>query len=280
MLVSTPHNIAVNSLNRNSNLPATIVKLAPLQWRSTNTLSGSGSDEDYRNSLHVDSVSSSQDSLNPESPLLLSPEISYNSDTPLSPLSPVKCPVDELEKENKELKGDLEKKAKEIEKHKAKIKDQSFCIDELKAENKKFQSKIKLLEIENFRVTELENKMKLLKREMRKVTQENESLKSIVERPLMVPTRGPSSRSQRIQPLGASRSLLTTTSSSLNCINEFEELKCEISEKDANIQSKLDDIVKMCRDMREPSKLKKWHSDVRLVHRQQESDSFYLHSQT
>lgn len=254
---------------------------------SSVTLSGSPSDEDnYRHSIHYSS--SSQDSYNPE--------LSLPSLSQPPPDTTEQCLTEELKKEITGLKNDLKKKLKEIDKQKAKIKEQSSYIEELKAENEMYRSKMENIEIEylalqleasdqvtkyDSHTAELEKKVMILQLKIQKVMQEKESLKRIVQGSSMIPTRGPpSSKPQLRNSLGASQPLLTG-SVSLNSINEIEELKSELNKKDEVIHSKLDHIVQMCKDMQEPSKLRKWHSDIKLVqHRHQKTNSLFMHSQT
>jgi len=266
---------------------------------SSVTLSGSPINEDnYRHSIH--DSSSSQDSYNLE-PSLPPPPPTSPPQIPPPPDTTEQCLSEELRKEITELKKDLKKKVKEIDKQKAKIKEQSSYIEELKAENKLYKSKMENLEMVHLasqlesseQITkydshnvELEKKVTLLELRLQKVMQDKESLKRIVQGSSMIPTRDrgpPSSRPQLLRnSLAASESSLACTSSiSLNSINEIEELKTELNKKDAVIHSKLDYIVQMCKDMQEPSKLRKWHSDMKLVqHHHQKTNSLFMHSQT
>ena len=251
---------------------------------------GTTSDEEnYRHSIH--DSSSSQDSYNPEMPLP-PPPVANNTQ---------QCLTEELQKENGELKNNLKEKEKELDKSKAQIKEQSLHIEKLKTKKEKYKSKMHALEAQvehlafqleaNQQITEhdtviddLEKQVEFLQFKIQKLQQEKESFKKIVQGSL-IPTRGPNSKSQRSHSLGhrTSGSLLASCTS-LNSINEIEELKCELNKKDAVLHHKLDHITQICQGMQQPSKPlnKKWYSEIKLVqhHHQEEYGSSYLHSQT
>ena len=201
----------------------------------------------------------------------------------------------------KQLSSDLKSKSDKVEKQRAIIKEQSLYIEELKSQkdisNKKHQAlKIKNMELQlttsdeitkyKSKIAELNDEIRFLHQKVKKIMREKESLKRIAEESptLMLPTREPrsstsSSRSQRFHSLSTIDSFI---SGSLTSINEMEELRSEMSKKDAVIHNKLDQIVQMCEGLQQPlsSQLRrKWQSDIRLVHHNN-NDSSFVHSQT
>ena len=269
----TPHSTLTTHQYNPSLCGATI---SPLTSRYSIISSGTSDEDNNRNSIY-DSTSS-QDSSNPE----LSPPRG-----PPPPSNTHQCVIEELQKENKQLKTDLEKKTKELEKCKATVKEQSLWIEDLKAVKEKYKSKMQSLkealqieanEHDSLR-DELEQQVKLLQLKIQEAMQEKESLKKIMRRS---PTCGSGSKSRRAQSLGhrASRSLFNP-STSLTSIHEIkiEELKTEVNKTDEVFHSKLGELAQMCE---EPSKLnRRWHSDNRLVQHYHRDNNFsFLHSQT
>ena len=241
-------------------------------------------EENYRYSIH--DSSSSQDSYLAEVPPLSLP----SPPPPPAADNTQECIIEELQKENEELKNNLKKKTKDLEKSNTKLKEQSSHIEDMKIKNDKYKSKIQTLEAHivslglqlqaNEQVTEhdsviddLQGQITVLQSRIHKVMQEKESLKRIVQGSL-IPTRGPNSKSRK------SRSLGHGVSESLSSINEIEELKSELDKKDEVLHSKLDHIVQICQGMREPSKLnRKWQSEL-FQSRHHENSSPFLLSQT
>ena len=241
-------------------------------------------EENYRHSIH--DSSSSQDSYLAEVPPLSLP----SPPPPPAVDNTQECIIEELQKENEELKNNLKKKTKDLEKSNTKLKEQSSRIEDMKIKNDKYKSKIQTLEAHiaslglqlqaNEQMTEhdsviddLQGQITVLQSRIHKVMQEKESLKRIVQGSL-IPTRGPNSKSRK------SRSLGHGVSESLSSINEIEELKSELDKKDEVLHSKLDHIVQICQGMREPSKLnRKWQSEL-FQSRHHENSSSFLLSQT
>ena len=209
--------------------------------------------------------------------------------------------VDRPSNENRDgeidqLRSDLKEKSDEVEKQKAMIKEQSLYIEELKSQkeiNKKKHQTLKMKNMElqletsdqitkyESKIAELADEIRFLQLKVQKVTREKDSLKRIAEESstVMIPTRelSSSSRSHRFHSLSTFDSFI---SSSLTSINEMEELKSEMSKKDAVIHTKLDQIVQMCQDLQEPQLRRRWHSDMRLVQHHNNNDSSFTHSQT
>ena len=180
----------------------------------------------------------------------------------------------------------MKKKTKELEKCKAKVKEQSLRIEDLKADKERYKNKMQTLEVEHLALqveaNENASRRDELELKLRKVMQEKESLKKVGRSSIC----GPSSKPQRTQSLGyrGSGSLFTGSCTSLTSIHEIkiEKLKSEVNRNDEVFDSKLGELAKMCEGTREPSKLnRKWHSDIRLVqHYYRENNSPSLHSQT
>lgn len=284
MWISTPHSTAVKFNSSQVSSAA----LSPLASRkSILTLSSSNSqpsdEENYRHSIH--DSSSSQDSW-----LAEVPSISLPPPPPPATDNTQECIIEELQKENEDLKNSLKKKTKELEKSKTKLKEQSLYIEELKGKNEKYKSKVQTLEAHimslglqleaNEQMTEhdsiiddLQGQIALLQSRIHKVMQEKESLKRIVQGSL-IPTKGPNSKSRKSRLLGQG------VSESLSSINEIDELKSELDKKDEVLHSKLDHIVQICQGMQEPSKLnRKWQSEL-FQSRHHGNNSTYLLSQT
>ena len=257
--------------------------LSPLASRKSILALSSNSqpsdEENYRNSIH--DSSSSQDSYLAEVPSLsLSPPQAAADNTQ-------DCIIEELQKENEDLKNTLKKKTKDLEKSKMKLKEQSLHIEELKGKNEKYKSKVQTLEAHvvslglqleaneehDTIIDDLQGQIAMLQSRIHKVMQEKESLKRIVQGSL-IPTKGPNSKSRK------SRSLGHGVSESLSSINEIDELKSELDKKDEVLHSKLDHIVQICQGMREPSKLnRKWQSEL-FQSRHHGNNSSFLLSQT
>jgi len=206
--------------------------------------------------------------------------------------------TEERNSEIEQLRSDLKTKSDEVEKQKAMIKEQSLYIEELKSQKEIRKKKHQALKIKNMelqletsdqitkyqsKIAELTDEITFLQLKVQKVMQEKDSFKRIAEESpaIMIPTRESSSssrsRSHRFHSLSA------FDSCSLTSINEMEELKNEMSKKDAVIHNKLDQIVQMCQDLQEPpsSRLRRqWHSDMRLVQHHNYNDSSFTHSQT
>ena len=284
MLASTPNNGPSSSGATHA-----MLSLQPTRYSIISSGTSGGSDEDNNRNSIYDSTSS-QDSYNP--PELPPSQPPPQSTGPAQPNTTDQHVIEELQKENKELKNNLKKKAEQLEKHKAIVKEQSLWIEELKADKEKYKSKKQTLEVENLNlqvemneqdshIDELEHQVRLLQLEIKKATQEKEFLKRSS-------TYGPSSnyKSRRTHSLSyrTSESSMFTSCTSLSSIHEIkiEELKSEVSKNDEVLHSKLGELAEMCEGVREPSGLnRKWQSDIKLVqHRYRDNDFPFLHSQT
>ena len=279
---STPHMysscLALNNHSYNfSASPPTSVRDSII---SSVTLSdGSPSDEDsYRHSMHYSSSQSQDSYSNPEPPML--PPVPPAFSPPQAPITDHSEIIEELQKENKKLKKDLKKETEELEKYKAKVKEQSLCIEDLKAAKEKYKSKIQTLEVEilalqaetdeDDSLMELEKEVVSLQLKIQRVMQEKESYKKTMQG---------SSRRTRSLGYGTSRPSFAN-STSLTSINEIEELRSEFKKKDKVFKSKLGELTQMCG---KSSRLnRRWHSDVRLSVDQhhREDDYLFLQSQT
>ena len=296
MLSSTPNNTLANHPSSSGATRATL----NLQSRYSIISSGTsgGSDEDNNRNSMYDSTSS-QDSYNPPE---LPPSQPPPSSTGLAqPNTTDQHVIEELQKENKKLKNNLSKKAEQLEKYKATVKEQSLRIEDLKADKEKYKSKMQALEVKHLtlqvetnerdslreelehQVEELEHQVRVLQLQIKKVTQEKEYLKKSS-------TYGHSSyyQSRRTQSLNyrTPESSLFTSSTSLSSIHEtkIEELKSAVNKNDEALHSKLGELAEMSEGVREPSRLnRKWHSDIKLVqHRYhyKENNFPFLLSQT
>ena len=289
MLSSTPNNTLANHPSSSGATRA----MLNLQSRYSIISSGTsgGSDEDNNRNSMYDSTSS-QDSYNP--PELPPSQPPPSSTGPAQPNTTDQHVIEELQKENKELKNNLSKKAEQLEKYKAKVKEQSLRIEDLKADKEKYKSKMQALEVtlqvetnerDSLReeLEHLEHQVRVLQLQIKKVTQEKEYLKKSS-------TYGRSSyyQSRRTQSLNyrTPESSLFTSSTSLSSIHEtkIEELKSAVNKNGEALHSKLGELAEMSEGVREPSRLnRKWHSDIKLIqHRYHHTENSFpsLLSQT
>ena len=199
---------------------------------------------------------------------------------PHAPITDHSAIIEELQKENKKLKKALKK---EEEKYNAVVKVQSLKIEDLKADKDKYTRKIQSLEAEISALQAKDDSLVKLQREMASLPLKIQRLIMQEKEPLEKSIQGSSSRARRTRSLnnGAMRlRSLPTNSTSLTCINEVEGLKSKLMKKEKVFNSKLDELVEMCR---EPSGLnRRCYSEAKLPidrhHREDNYYSLYSHS--